>query len=97
MTTFTLAGIVSAPVLPMLPDSSIDWTSLQSYIRWIAEQRPTAIAMNMDASEGPSLEADEQMESHGIKILVDNKSLLYLEGTEIDYRDEGPLRQGFVF
>jgi 4-hydroxy-tetrahydrodipicolinate synthase len=62
MTTFTLAGIVSAPVLPMLPDYSIDWASLQSYIRWIAEQKPTAIAMNMDASEGPSLDADEQLE-----------------------------------
>src|SRR5207237_10906446 len=62
MATFTLAGIVSAPVLPMLPDYSIDWASLQSYIHWIAAQKPTAIAMNMDASEGPSLEVDEQLE-----------------------------------
>ena len=62
MATFTLAGIVSAPVLPMLPDYSIDWTSLQSYIHWIAAQKPTAIAMNMDASEGPSLDTDEQLE-----------------------------------
>jgi 4-hydroxy-tetrahydrodipicolinate synthase len=60
--SFTLTGIVAAPVLPMLPDASIDWTSLRSYIRWIAEQRPTAIAMNMDASEGPSLDHDEQIE-----------------------------------
>jgi 4-hydroxy-tetrahydrodipicolinate synthase len=62
MTAFTLAGIVAAPVLPMLPDASIDWVSLRSYIRWIADQKPTAIAMNMDASEGPSLERDEQIE-----------------------------------
>ena len=62
MTAFKLEGIVAAPVLPMLPDYSIDWTSLRSYIRWIAEQKPTAIAMNMDASEGPSLEHDEQLE-----------------------------------
>ena len=54
-----------------------------SYMLGLTEEDPT--------------EADEQLESHGIKILVDNKSLLYLEGTEIDYRDEGPLRQGFVF
>jgi 4-hydroxy-tetrahydrodipicolinate synthase len=46
----------------MLPDYSIDWTSLRSYIHWIAEQKPMAIAMNMDASEGPSLEHDEQLE-----------------------------------
>jgi 4-hydroxy-tetrahydrodipicolinate synthase len=62
MTSFALHGIVAAPVLPMLPDHSIDWTSLRSYIRWIAQQKPTAIAMNMDASEGPSLEHDEQLE-----------------------------------
>ena len=62
MTAFTLQGIVAAPFLPMLPDYSIDWISLRSYIGWIARQKPTAIAMNMDASEGPSLERDEQIE-----------------------------------
>jgi 4-hydroxy-tetrahydrodipicolinate synthase len=62
MSGFKLQGIVAAPVLPMLPDYSIDWHSLRSYIRWIADQKPTAIAMNMDASEGPSLERDEQLE-----------------------------------
>jgi len=62
MTAFTLQGIVAAPVLPMLPDYSIDWTSLRSYMRWIAGQKPAAIAMNMDASEGPALERDEQIE-----------------------------------
>jgi 4-hydroxy-tetrahydrodipicolinate synthase len=46
----------------MLPDYLIDWTSLRSYMRWIAGQKPAAIAMNMDASEGPALEHDEQLE-----------------------------------
>ena len=62
MKPFVLQGIVSAPMLPMLPDQSIDWESLRSYIGWIAAQAPTAIAMNMDASEGPSLDRDEQLE-----------------------------------
>ena len=31
-------------------------------MRWIAGQKPAAIAMNMDASEGPALEHDEQLE-----------------------------------
>jgi 4-hydroxy-tetrahydrodipicolinate synthase len=57
-----LEGIVAAPFLPMHPDFSIDWGSLGPYIGWIAGQRPTAIAMNMDASEGPSLSRDEQLE-----------------------------------
>jgi len=57
-----LSGIVAAPFLPMLPDQSIDWASLRSYIGWVAAQRPVAIAMNMDASEGPALDRDEQVE-----------------------------------
>jgi 4-hydroxy-tetrahydrodipicolinate synthase len=61
MKPFVLQGIVAAPALPMLPDQSIDWESLRSYIGWVAGQNPTAIAMNMDASEGPSLDRDEQL------------------------------------
>ena len=57
-----LRGIVAAPFLPMRPDESIDWTSLRSYIGWVAGQKPSAIAMNMDASEGPSLDREEQLE-----------------------------------
>lgn len=62
MRPFIFEGIVAAPFLPMLPDQSVDWTSLRRYIRWVAEQKPTAIAMNMDASEGPALDRDEQLE-----------------------------------
>ncbi len=62
MHTFTLTGIVAAPVLPMRPDFSIDWESLDRYLAWIAIQRPTAIAMNMDASEGPALARSEMLE-----------------------------------
>ena len=62
MSLVPLQGIVAAPVLPMLPDQSIDWVSLRSYIAWVAGQKPTAIAMNMDASEGPALDPDEQIE-----------------------------------
>lgn len=57
-----LSGIVSAAMLPFNPDYSIDWDSYRPYIKWIASQGPTAIAMNMDASEGPSLSRDEQLE-----------------------------------
>lgn len=62
MKPFVFQGIVAAPFLPMLPDQSVDWDSLKRYIRWVADQRPTAIAMNMDASEGPALDRDEQLE-----------------------------------
>ena len=61
-----LSGIIAAPFLPMLPDASIDWQALPSYISWIAAQKPTAIAMNMDASEGPALDRDEQLRVLGV-------------------------------
>lgn len=57
-----LRGIVAAPFLPMLPDTSIDWATLEAYLAGIAETLPTAIAMNMDASEGPALDREEQIE-----------------------------------
>src|SRR5512143_1627874 len=60
--SLVLRGIVAAPFLPMLPDESVDWATLRSYIACVAGQKPTAIAMNMDASEGPALDRDEQLE-----------------------------------
>jgi len=43
-----------------------------------------------------SLPEDLVFESHGVKVLVDPKSLAYLEGTELDYTKEG-LNEGFKF
>ena len=43
------------------------------------------------------IEDDDQVfEDHGIKIVVDPKSLVYLDGTELDYGKEG-LNEGFKF
>jgi len=39
---------------------------------------------------------DQVFESHGVKIIVDPKSLLYIDGTELDYGKEG-LNEGFKF
>lgn len=39
---------------------------------------------------------DRLFEKDGAKVLVDMKSLLYLSGTELDYR-EGLMESGFVF
>jgi iron-sulfur cluster assembly protein len=50
----------------------------------------------LDLTEEPRGEADEEMESQGVKILCDMKSFLYLSGAEIDFRDE-VMGRGFVF
>lgn len=39
---------------------------------------------------------DEQFEMHGVKIIIDPKSLLYLSGVKVDFRDE-LMGRGFVF
>jgi iron-sulfur cluster assembly protein len=41
-------------------------------------------------------EDDLIFESHGVKVLIDPKSLPYLEGTELDFVREG-LNEGFRF
>ena len=40
--------------------------------------------------------ADQTFEQHGVKLLVDPKSMPYLEGTELDFVREG-LNEGFKF
>src|SRR5947209_20537597 len=50
----------------------------------------------LDLTEEPKSDSDEEMDSHGVKILVDNKSYLYLNGVEIDFKDE-VMGRGFVF
>jgi len=39
---------------------------------------------------------DAQFESHGVKVVVDPKSLPYLDGTQLDFAREG-LNEGFKF
>jgi iron-sulfur cluster assembly protein len=39
---------------------------------------------------------DQSFESNGIRVLIDPKSLAYLDGTELDYVREG-LNEGFKF
>lgn len=45
-----------------------------------------------DAIEGDDL----VFEDHGVKLLINPKSLVYLDGTELDYAKEG-LNEGFQF
>ena len=39
---------------------------------------------------------DQQFESLGVQLFIDPKSLVYLEGTQVDFRKEG-LQEGFKF
>lgn len=39
---------------------------------------------------------DKVFEDRGVKVIVDAKSLIYLDGTELDYKKDG-LNEGFQF
>ena len=41
-------------------------------------------------------DGDEVFETRGVKVIVDAKSLVYLDGTEVDFAKEG-LNEGFKF
>ena len=41
-------------------------------------------------------DGDEVFESNGVKVIVDRKSLMFLDGTEVDFAKEG-LNEGFQF
>jgi 4-hydroxy-tetrahydrodipicolinate synthase len=56
-----LDGLIPATVLPMHADGSIDEPALRSYIAWVVEQGPVALAINVDTGEGPHLTHDEKV------------------------------------
>jgi iron-sulfur cluster assembly protein len=43
-----------------------------------------------------TLPEDVSFESHGVRVLVDPRSLVYIDGTELDFVREG-LNEGFKF
>lgn len=55
-----LRGLIAATVTPMRPDYQIDEPSLRRYLRWLLEQRPHGLAINVDTGEGPHLWPDER-------------------------------------
>jgi iron-sulfur cluster assembly protein len=50
---------------------------------------------SLDLTESKS-EMDEEFDAHGIKMVCDPKSFLYLNGTTLDFKDE-IMGRGFVF
>jgi iron-sulfur cluster assembly protein len=50
----------------------------------------------LDLVQEKDAENDEELVCNDVKIVVDQKSLLYLNGTEIDFKNQG-MTSGFVF
>ena len=55
----------------------------------------SGFSYTLDLTESKS-EDDESWDQNGVEVVCDPKSLLYLEGTTIDFKDE-MMGRGFVF
>ena len=55
----------------------------------------SGFSYTLDVAKEPA-DDDEVFEDHGIRVVCDPKSYLYLNGTEVDYSDD-LLNGGFVF
>ena len=63
MQDIDLRGIIPAIVTPMTNDGALDLPALKRYVRWLAEQGPVALAVNVDTGEGPHLTPDEKRQT----------------------------------
>ena len=55
----------------------------------------SGFSYTLDITDTPT-DDDEAFVSHGVKVVCDPKSYLYLNGTEVDFNDD-LLKGGFVF
>src|SRR5215211_2232729 len=56
-----LKGLIAATITPMRSDYSVDERALRDYLRWIADQGVTGLAINVDTGEGPHLYPEERL------------------------------------
>ena len=83
--TLNLNGLIPATVLPMHADGGIDEVALRSYIGWIADQGPVALAINVDTGEGPHLTHDEKVRVlHVVRETTDLPIVAGLAGPSTD-------------
>lgn len=59
--TLKLNGLIPAIVLPMDERGQPDEANLRRYVRWISDQGPVALAVNVDTGEGPHLTHAEKL------------------------------------
>jgi len=56
----------------------------------------SGFSYSLDLTESFNEEQDERWQQNGVEVICDSKSLLYLEGTTIDFKNE-VMGRGFVF
>lgn len=60
MPELDLQGVIPAVSLPMTPAAQPALGAFRSYLSWVVDQGPVAVAVNADTGEGPHLSRDER-------------------------------------
>jgi iron-sulfur cluster assembly protein len=79
------------PSLTSLPSVAREWASVSV----CSTSGCSGMAYKLEFVDAVNPE-DAVFESHGVKVMIDPKSLPYIDGTELDYVREG-LNEGFKF
>ena len=91
----TLTESAAKEIKTIIADQNLDATKTRLRVG-VKGGGCSGFSYMLDLTEDDIAEMDEEMESHGVTILIDMKSNLYLDGTQIDFKDE-VMGRGFVF
>lgn len=94
MSTITLTETAAKEIGVIIGDQELDAEKIRLRVG-VKGGGCSGFSYVLDLTESQK-ETDEVVEQHGIKIICDPKSLLYLNGTTIDFKDE-IMGRGFVF
>jgi iron-sulfur cluster assembly protein len=94
MSTITLTETAAKEITSIIGDQELDPQKIRLRVG-VKGGGCSGFSYVLDLTENQK-ETDELVEQHGIKIVCDPKSLLYLNGTTIDFKDE-IMGRGFVF
>ncbi|MGH7213716.1 MAG: HesB/IscA family protein [Tepidisphaeraceae bacterium] len=91
----TLSPTAASEIKKIIKDQSLPETETRLRVG-VKGGGCSGFSYMLDLTEEAVSETDEAMESNGVAIVCDSKSLIYLDGTEIDFKDE-VMGRGFVF
>lgn len=104
-------GSSSTPASPVVPTMNVDLTAKAAHQVKLVQEREGRVDSFLRVSvvgggcsglsyklsfEAAPTERDKTFELHGVKVIIDPKSLLFLKGIVVDFTD-GLDGQGFVF
>ena len=94
MTTVTLTETAAREIKTIIEQQELDAGAIRLRVG-VKGGGCSGFSYLLDLTENQK-DTDEVFEQHDVKIICDPKSLLYLNGTTIDFKDE-IMGRGFVF